>query len=578
MNSFNQPLWDFSQSADPTSFSQLADDDFLALLQKQFTPDLGAGNLGALSLPHDGIDPSKISTMPLPVPPPPLSEDSSPSPPNMNDVASSSRRQSRSFSAEGGDEQLKRKASDDDFEEGPSHKNPHLAKKNSTRRKSPGSQVWALEVFTTVSLSDVAGQRQDESRLLKRKEQNRAAQRAFRERKEKHVKDLEDKVAALEAKNETTETENTHLRELLKRLQDENVTLKQAQFTFSVPRQQAESNVASSSSFSSGSAFGSSSITPSPSATKNATPVSSSLDTPSSFPDIDFGSLTPFDSSSLTMLDDNGDTTMSYDFGYGQFIPSKTPYKTIASNPMFMSFADPSPADSPLSTNKSNAPTPGSAFEGTFGQWTGQTPRDPPTSSSGSIDELFGGHMFGAQSPVDFSVLMKSPASSSISPVNHATAPSTTSPASSSASPPVTQDSPGSSEHGKDGEGCPRTKAEMSQRIAESGSSVFAPSPPAPSTESNGASPVFKVSAENGPMIMCKGASFPPTHKSDSNVEVLSAWRSITSHPQFKASNIDINELCAEFTDKARCDGTKVVLDMEGVNHILEKLTAARNP
>ena len=31
---------------------------------------------------------------------------------------------------------------------------------------------------------------QDELRLMKRKEQNRAAQRAFRERKEKHVKDV----------------------------------------------------------------------------------------------------------------------------------------------------------------------------------------------------------------------------------------------------------------------------------------------------------------------------------------------------------------------------------------------------
>ena len=30
----------------------------------------------------------------------------------------------------------------------------------------------------------------DENRLMKRKEQNRAAQRAFRERKEKHVKDV----------------------------------------------------------------------------------------------------------------------------------------------------------------------------------------------------------------------------------------------------------------------------------------------------------------------------------------------------------------------------------------------------
>jgi AP-1-like factor len=31
---------------------------------------------------------------------------------------------------------------------------------------------------------------QDDSRLQKRKEQNRAAQRAFRERKERHVKDV----------------------------------------------------------------------------------------------------------------------------------------------------------------------------------------------------------------------------------------------------------------------------------------------------------------------------------------------------------------------------------------------------
>ncbi len=39
------------------------------------------------------------------------------------------------------------------------------------------------------SASDVSVS-QDETRLLKRKEQNRAAQRAFRERKEKHVRDV----------------------------------------------------------------------------------------------------------------------------------------------------------------------------------------------------------------------------------------------------------------------------------------------------------------------------------------------------------------------------------------------------
>ncbi|EEB98729.1 hypothetical protein MPER_01714, partial [Moniliophthora perniciosa FA553] len=78
----------------------------------------------------------------------------------------------------------------------------------------------------------------DESRLLKRKEQNRAAQRAFRERKEKHVRDLEDKVAALEAKNEATTSENENLRDLLSRLQSENMALRQQaqSFTFTVPK------------------------------------------------------------------------------------------------------------------------------------------------------------------------------------------------------------------------------------------------------------------------------------------------------------------------------------------------------
>ncbi|KAI0063146.1 hypothetical protein BV25DRAFT_1837876 [Artomyces pyxidatus] len=571
MDSFNAPLWDFSQS--PASFSQLADDDFLALLQKQFTPDVGASPLGALSIPLGGVDPSKLTSMPLPVPPPPLSDDSSPSPPSMNDLGSS-RRQSGTYSIhEGGDEQLKRKASDEDFEEGPSHKTPHLAKKNSTRPA-----------------------RQDETRLLKRKEQNRAAQRAFRERKEKHVKDLEDKVAALEAKNETTETENEHLRELLKRLQDENVSLKQTSFTFTVPRQTANDspdsfrNVATTFGTSPGSAFGSTSNA-SPSASKAATPAGSSLDTPSNFPsDIDFGSLTPFDSSTLSMLDDNGDSTMSYDFGYGQVIPSNTPYKTIASNTMFMSFADPSPPEISLN-GKDSTPSSETIFDGTFGQWTGQTQRRDSTTSaattannSNSLDELFGGHMFGAQSPIDFTTLMKSPGSDVLSPVNHRSPPvhtpgsstGTSSSSSNNASPAYEgQDSASSPESNHDTGGCPKTRAEFEHHVQAAGSSMFAPPPPAQDADMPPS--VFKtVSGENGPMIMCKGATFPSTEKSDKNVEVLSAWRSITSHPQFKASNIDINELCAEFTDKARCDGTKVVLDAQGVDYILQKLTSPR--
>lgn len=85
----------------------------------------------------------------------------------------------------------------------------------------------------------------------RRKEQNRAAQKAFRERREAKVKDvsiriffwadrlmqqqLEDKVAELENKAYGTQIENENLRGILKRLQEENVALKQSAFTFSMP-------------------------------------------------------------------------------------------------------------------------------------------------------------------------------------------------------------------------------------------------------------------------------------------------------------------------------------------------------
>ncbi|KAF2396879.1 PAP1-domain-containing protein [Trichodelitschia bisporula] len=55
----------------------------------------------------------------------------------------------------------------------------------------------------------------------KRKAQNRAAQRAFRERKEKHLKDLETKVVELEKVSESTNHENGLLRAQVQRLQIE---------------------------------------------------------------------------------------------------------------------------------------------------------------------------------------------------------------------------------------------------------------------------------------------------------------------------------------------------------------------
>ncbi|KAF1808016.1 PAP1-domain-containing protein [Eremomyces bilateralis CBS 781.70] len=55
----------------------------------------------------------------------------------------------------------------------------------------------------------------------KRKAQNRAAQRAFRERKEKHLRDLETKVNELEQVSESTNHENGLLRAQVTRLQTE---------------------------------------------------------------------------------------------------------------------------------------------------------------------------------------------------------------------------------------------------------------------------------------------------------------------------------------------------------------------
>ncbi|KAF2737038.1 AP-1-like protein [Polyplosphaeria fusca] len=55
----------------------------------------------------------------------------------------------------------------------------------------------------------------------KRKAQNRAAQRAFRERKEKHLKDLETKVAELEKASDASNHENGLLRAQVQRLQME---------------------------------------------------------------------------------------------------------------------------------------------------------------------------------------------------------------------------------------------------------------------------------------------------------------------------------------------------------------------
>lgn len=102
------PMVNFSQAS---SFSQLPDEDFLALLQKEFPNG---------SYDFSSINPQNILNYPLPTLTPP-SEDSSPSPPSTNNDSTSPTQ----ADDDGVDQVLKRKASDEDLEEGPSQKNQH---------------------------------------------------------------------------------------------------------------------------------------------------------------------------------------------------------------------------------------------------------------------------------------------------------------------------------------------------------------------------------------------------------------------------------------------------------------------
>jgi hypothetical protein len=69
----------------------------------------------------------------------------------------------------------------------------------------------------------------------KRKAQNRAAQRAFRERKERHVKDLEAKVAEMEQVTNKMQEENAQMKSKLAKLEAENSILKGSNYTFTFP-------------------------------------------------------------------------------------------------------------------------------------------------------------------------------------------------------------------------------------------------------------------------------------------------------------------------------------------------------
>ncbi|KAF9019357.1 hypothetical protein BDZ89DRAFT_992594, partial [Hymenopellis radicata] len=470
------PLWDLSQA---TTFSQLADDDFLALLQKQFpastSPTL---NLGTEFAPPS-VDPNDISRFSLPSYNPP-SEDSSPSPPQNQ--ASSSRQRSEDDDEYRSD--LKRKASidEDDLEEGPSSKAQHTCKQRDTssRAQSNPRRAAASNKKGSANSRRKSGGGPDESRLLKRKEQNRAAQRAFRERKEKHVKDLEDKVAALEARNEQANTENDNLRDMLRRLQSENVQLKQGSFTFQVPKN--ASSTPSSSSLSPPSLSASlSRNSPKPSLDKYTNPL-------------DLSSLTAFDPSMLDLLDEptatSGGSGMESEFGFnreGGYLTSH--FTTIASNPAYFSLAsmfDSTPTASPPTTN--NTASPNNSFGFDMSSITSSWSMPTEGGDSGTLDDLFGSYLNAPNGMEMTGLLSSSSPSSAISPIMHQATNSHSPSNSTSSGSPSSQGSDamfgtprdGSSSESETGHDdkqnqCPKSKQEVVNHINGQGMSPFAP-------------------------------------------------------------------------------------------------------
>ncbi|KAK3941909.1 fluconazole resistance protein 3 [Diplogelasinospora grovesii] len=102
----------------------------------------------------------------------------------------------------------------------------------SAHHAHPGADVL---IMTKSEAEDLAqnrrqGSNSEEDELTpaqsRRKAQNRAAQRAFRERKERHVKDLENRLQQLEEAQQQAATENERLKRDLQKMSTENEILR----------------------------------------------------------------------------------------------------------------------------------------------------------------------------------------------------------------------------------------------------------------------------------------------------------------------------------------------------------------
>ncbi|KAG8908101.1 hypothetical protein FRB99_000545 [Tulasnella sp. 403] len=566
-------LWDLSVPSLPHQLAPIDDTDFLTILSKQLNP----------SAP---INPPSTQTLAQHIQEvsPPLSEDSSPSPP----IAANRGLAKGSESADRNkrDDMHKRKIQDaasdddDDDDDRPQAKSQKESGKKSTKRKSSSNG--------------------DESRAQKRKEQNRAAQRAFRERKEKHVRDLEEQVAALEAKNNTQQSENENLRELLGRLQNENLMLKQSAFTFSFPNASTpRSQTANSaprptpSTSSPGDSLNKSAS--SPASGIGATPRDSpstqqlglSANNPGYTPLITFSNLSNNNSSSSNN-NSTGDVSMNATsppltfFSPPPTVPVPSPYTTIASNPMYTSYTDFSAWDQFFADTALDQTLAGVTAPSTQNASSNSNANSISGAQSGRMEDLFNTTAnFSELIPFDsFSpgnsptVNLGSMSAASNSPVAHTTSnasgmntsnssftlasretagPSTTILQPRSSSPcggadPDEAPIPGSAHHN------PSFTSNMNVGGSSFSNATHSKERCPTSTEE------FAKMIKGQPLATLgtvPGTSV--TEEEKKNMRLKEVWETIKSHPEFE--ECDMDELCRELSSKVRCDGSMPVMD-----------------
>jgi len=128
--------------------------------------------------------------------------------------------------------------------------------------------------------------------------------------------------------------------------------------------------------------------------------------------------------------------------------------------------------------------------------------------------------------------------------------------------------------------GCPKTAADVKKMMAGSVPSTFGPpvttaatSPSAVVATTGGNVEARKADEKDAcahARMAALCADLPRTVKKPNQIEIGRAWEKVRQLPSFE--QCDIDELCNELSAKARCDGSRPVLEEDSFKDIVRKL------